>query len=461
MNQIIKSFSIKGLFGSTDLFVPFGEDIKILIGENGLGKTQVLNMFYYTLTKRFDKLTDFVFDSITLEFSEDTVEVVHKDIQTHYYAQFEPFMQETISQIGISRFEELKELAGYDEFDPDLRYSSNSSYSRRIRQIAEHSPVSPNRIRDAVIFASRNQKKHHKKEKSLYNEYSAIIDKYLANYRVLYFPTYRRVEEDLRNLGYDEDRFGINREDARLIHFGMDDVEIRFTELTQKIEQLSREGLSKISSDILGQLVRGLPEPDNEFLNTIEQRDIEIILARVGDRITADEKTRIRDIVSVSTREIEAKDHSLLYFLKKLIEIYDRQRNFDDAIKTFRDVCNGYLVNKKIVYDESNIKIYVQADGSSEHLNLSKLSSGEKQIISIFARIYLPKDDCKFIVLFDEPELSLSIFWQRKLLPHMVDSGSCKFMLVVTHSPFIFENELDKYAVDLDQYLKPLVSVMS
>ena len=63
-------------------------------------------------------------------------------------------------------------------------------------------------------------------------------------------------------------------------------------------------------------------------------------------------------------------------------------------------------------------------------------------------------DSKSFIVLFDEPELSLSIFWQKLLLPDIVASQKCKFLLSVTHSPFIFENELSKYAIGLSQYIK-------
>ena len=41
----IKLFEIIGLFGTDDVSIPFNDNYKILIGENGLGKTQVLIMF--------------------------------------------------------------------------------------------------------------------------------------------------------------------------------------------------------------------------------------------------------------------------------------------------------------------------------------------------------------------------------------------------------------------------------
>jgi len=60
----------------------------------------------------------------------------------------------------------------------------------------------------------------------------------------------------------------------------------------------------------------------------------------------------------------------------------------------------------------------------------------------------------EFILLFDEPELSLSIEWQKLLLPDILKSGKCRLLLAVTHSPFIFDNELDLNANDLDIFVR-------
>jgi predicted ATPase len=55
-------------------------------------------------------------------------------------------------------------------------------------------------------------------------------------------------------------------------------------------------------------------------------------------------------------------------------------------------------------------------------------------------------DPGKKIVLIDEPELSLSIDWQKRLLTDVISAPSCEQLLAITHSPFIFENELDPFA---------------
>lgn len=89
---------------------------------------------------------------------------------------------------------------------------------------------------------------------------------------------------------------------------------------------------------------------------------------------------------------------------------------------------------------------------SKQPILLKNLSSGEKQIISLFSKLYLNTDE-KNIILFDEPELSLSILWQKRLLPDIINSNRCSFIAIITHSPFIFDNEFRERAIDIKDYI--------
>lgn len=427
--KIIKSFSIKGLFGTTDVNIPFDENVKILIGENGMGKTQVLNILNYTLNQRFEKLAEYNFESVFLEFeSGKKVKINRQNIR---YS--DTVINKIIERIGVQKFLNMKKKKN----DINISYIQHLSDSLSLPIESILKALQGGEIEDTSELLS-----------STLNQYKVILTEQLSNFQILYFPTYRKIEQDLQNLGYDED-------DERLINFGMTDVENRFNKLTKQIQSLSTEGLANISGEILSQLAEeGIPKIDKTMLNNIDKKDIDIIFARAGNKISTEQKERIKTIVK--TGNIQAKDEFLLYFLQKLIHIYDKQREIDNSIKDFRDVCNKYLYNKTLIYDESKIEIYIQLnDNSQTRLPLAKLSLGERQIISIFSEIYLSPPDCNFIVLFDEPELSLSIFWQRNLLPDIYNSGKCPFLFAVTHSPFVFENYLDKYAVALSQYLTP------
>ncbi len=454
MNNI-KSFSVYGFLGTDDVEIIFNEDksIKILIGENGTGKTQLLNIFYYTLTTNFIRLSEFLFDEIKLVFDQEEIVItrdevdkyIQKDIQDNHR---HPIVKEIIDLIGASQFNRLRKEITVSRSLKRATISIDSAYPN-LREIAPIEYI----VDILKSDTDRLSRKNIKLTQSLSN-YAKRIKNNLSQTDVLYFPTFRRVEGELHDFGYHEEEIFLSNEDSQLIHFGMNDVQKQFSNIQNTIDQLLKQGFSDISSEILSQLlVEEQDITDQDFWENLDENDVETLLSRVGSRISDTQKQGIREILV--SKELKPRDAYLNLFLKKLVQIYSAQKELDNSVKQFREVCNRYLINKQVFYDESAIKIFVRSDKTLSKIPLSKLSSGEKQIISMFSKIYLFKSDKRFIVLFDEPELSLSIVWQRSLLPDIINSGKCDFLLAVTHSPFIFENELDKYAVGLSEYVKP------
>lgn len=65
------------------------------------------------------------------------------------------------------------------------------------------------------------------------------------------------------------------------------------------------------------------------------------------------------------------------------------------------------------------------------------LSAGEKQLLYILLTVFL-MDDKPTVLLMDEPELSLHIEWQEKLIKSIrLLNPKCQIILT-THSPSIF-----------------------
>ena len=394
----IKSFSVYGLFGTEEnVIIPFNDNIKILIGENGIGKTQILNIFYYTLTRNFFKLGEFNFDKLILEFrdkksikiSKSSVDELIKEIYEN------PIVKDFIDEVGYSQFEILR-----------TRFIQSKGNKRKLEMEFEYNPkFRKYPIRHIFRAFELIEMNRGNLSNSFFSNCEKEIECGIEGSDIMYFPTYRRVEEDLHNLGYNNDEL-LNQENT-LIQFGMDDVQKRFNQIESTIDKLLKEGFSKITSEILSQLVKGFSHTDNSFLSKVDKNDIEIILARVGKELSENDKDEIRQ--SVLNQSFE--NPSLTYILKKLVEIYEKQKELDNSVKKFRDICNQYLINKKVFYDESAIKIFIKSEKTDSEIALSKLSSGEKQIISIFSKIYLSDSKKRFIVLFDEPELSLSIFY--------------------------------------------------
>lgn len=184
----------------------------------------------------------------------------------------------------------------------------------------------------------------------------------------------------------------------------------------------------------------------------IDLDKLSIALDRIGDEIDNYDKEMIKQLVSTSEIYNE-KNIYLLNLIKNLIHSYEKQSAYDERVKKFVAVCNSYLNGKSYIYDERNVELGIYRDNSKTPISIQSLSSGEKQVISIFSKLYIEEvKDC--IILFDEPELSLSIKWQEKFLPDIVDSKKCSTLIAVTHSPFIFENRFDHLAKNMGEYLE-------
>jgi predicted ATPase len=407
----IKSFKITGLFGTDTVFIPFEDKVKILIGENGIGKTQVLNIFYYALTKNLFKLSRCHFQTLEIVLENGKRLFIEKDLIKELTREVNSYLK---------RYEQKYRS---DLFDTDERDMISRHQIERLRKY------------EKVL---ERQVDEYFQDNTFY--------KSIFNSGVLYFPTYRRVEEDLHNLGYNNRYLQVRQDN--LIQFGMDDVKARFNSIENTIDRLLKEGLSQFTKDILTVVIDD-SNPNKEILEKIDEKDLEIILSRIGDQIPEAQKNAVKNAVANN----EIRNPLSAYLLQKLVDVYEKQKELDNSVKKFRDVCNKYLENKKVYYDESAIEIYIKSTRTNEKIDLKHLSSGEKQIISIFSKVYLAKQDERFTILFDEPELSLSMPWQKQLLPDIMASNKCDFLLAVTHSPFIFDNELDQYAVGINEYI--------
>ena len=66
----LKLFEIKNLFNQYDVSIPLDSNINIFLGENGMGKTTILNCLYCVLSGNFENLSTVVFDTIVLTLAD-------------------------------------------------------------------------------------------------------------------------------------------------------------------------------------------------------------------------------------------------------------------------------------------------------------------------------------------------------------------------------------------------------
>lgn len=450
----ISRFKISKLFGYQDVDIDFSDRYKILIGENGLGKTTILNALYFILNKKFKDLNKLKFENIELTFTNKSkinftkndlnffVEGRNRDQET----QFFQLLRDKIKKDQVEKLKKI--ILDKNSNDLDKRFAVVSELNKiDIKINAPTKYIFDNVIKFIEEFETINFQK--------------VLDVLETNItsKILYFPTYRRIESQMESfklqkrihkqglLWAEEDDYSSSKFDDNL-KFGMEDVKIRIENLTEEIREMSLLGFSKITGDLLSQLSNEFK--DNKLKNKVDNKKLQIILDRVGNSISIDDKENIINYIKSGDKN----NKGLLYLIDKLIDLYNEQEKLDVSIKKFAEICNNYLKLKQFVYDESSVSLNIVRHNSKDTIELEQLSSGEKQIVSLFSKIYLEEDD-SFIILFDEPELSLSIFWQQTLLSDILLSKRCNFLLTVTHSPFIYdENGMDKYAFGLTEYIK-------
>lgn len=109
-------------------------------------------------------------------------------------------------------------------------------------------------------------------------------------------------------------------------------------------------------------------------------------------------------------------------------------------INKFLSAVNKFLDGKEIKIVKPNILDYfssitVEFDDNSSVATLDVLSSGERHILTIiYTATYISQ---KKVVLIDEPEISLHIDWQRKLISRISEQLSEIQIIACTHSPMI------------------------
>ncbi|OLF58663.1 hypothetical protein BTN33_13860 [Aeromonas veronii] len=429
---MINFISIHGLHGERDVTLNFDGNIKIIIGDNGSGKTTVLSALYAILSQNFHKLSKIDFECIEVLFSSGDNIVIKKDSLG---------IGKYIELLEHSALEGLNNIVSPDELLELLRTISKVTYLKAqhitsFRNLARKSRWSTREAYDRLIYVARRIF-NDENETDISDEIKEIINRNVSG-NLLYLPTYRRVEEGLNTLGYLEDDFSSA---DQLIQFGMNDVKARFRKIKNELKDSAVKLYTNLNGKMLTQLASDYKASEHEFEKIRKTDELKIVLSRVGDSISQSTKQRILNLISNGVIQQE-RYHPLVFVLSNLVDVYLEQKETDDAIKLFVDVANKYLVNKEVIYDENNVDIKVINKKTKTEVDLENLSSGEKQFISLFSKLYLDKVN-DYIIIFDEPELSLSIEWQTTLLPDIIDSKRCKFLVAATHSPFIFDNILD------------------
>ena len=112
-------------------------------------------------------------------------------------------------------------------------------------------------------------------------------------------------------------------------------------------------------------------------------------------------------------------------------------QEFSAAKTKFQDIIDDLFkdTGKKIVRTENEIRF----SQIGETLVPYQLSSGEKQMLVILLTV-LVENNLPYVLFMDEPEVSLHIEWQQRLIETILDLNPNVQIILTTHSPAVIMN---------------------
>ena len=135
--------------------------------------------------------------------------------------------------------------------------------------------------------------------------------------------------------------------------------------------------------------------------------------------------------------EIGGEKPSFSDYRLKATNFPEQATRINERIRMFYDTVNRLFAKteKTIEIDpHTNHMIFMDGD---EIIPLYKLSSGENQLLVILLRVFLMEEQ-SYILLMDEPEISLHIEWQYKLFEEIRKLNPNCQIITSTHSPSLF-----------------------
>ena len=410
MNYIEK-VTIKKFWGDKLVNLKFGDKENFLIGVNGSGKTTIINLIVSVLEANFTILDKTQFESISL-FLKPTKKGQKKSrlVVTKKDNESTPFPN-IIYQIFEGR-EKVFEIH-LDDLAEERIYRNRKFEYDRVKSI-------------------RN-----------YNTHNKDLNSFLSK---LFNVTWLSIHRGDFNSNYREERNKESLVDIKLREFSRS-----FTGYVNEINREAKFETDEFQKHIFLSLIS--TESETQLYNILDKIDIEKEkedLAKIYTLFnlkTSEYKGKLNRYASEYEKSYKKKANKSLSFndaeylvgmkrihsvIQKWQELLKKQNIIYQSKETFISIINELLQRKDLIVNERN-ELIVKTQSEKE-FDLKFLSSGEKQLVIIFGEALLQKHK-PHIFIADEPELSLHIEWQEKLVSSLKLLNPFAQLIFATHSP--------------------------
>ena len=436
--MIIKDVEVKGFWGRTTATASFFTDVTIFIGLNGTGKTTFINLISAVLTVDLFQLSSLQFEEITINLVDLNKNSRRKITVTN--------SQEGSSASTLNVFNVYKYKVGTNTYTVSL--TPDARFKR---------PVTEREV--FLRFLSPEVRR----------QYSALKQEISSLVEISQISVYRQVS----NESFEADpRQRVTAVDERLQQLFE-----RFSRYQLKLETQLNERSTLFQQEALGSLLYNeeFDEFNSQRLNEVSEIDLETqedklskAFKELGIKGKSEQirnhinklREALQGLKSPNEKKYVSVDDvfalPLIYRTNRIIDALNKseedKRKIIEPRQKFFDTLQSFMTNKKFQYDNKKSGLFFALEGvSNEVFPWSSLSSGEKQLLIQFMEVIL-QEGRTLIFIADEPELSLHVTWQEKLLKALRDLNENAQLIVATHSPDIVA-DFGKNVIDMEKVI--------
>ena len=428
-NYFIESFKIKKLWGHRDIDRTFHKDVNILIGPNGSGKTTILNILHSILSGDLRSISKVNFEQVKIRlrsFKGRSVRTIKVDIEDDFL-KLKVGQKEHSAPISI--------LSGQRPVRSSLRYlyeRDNAIRNMLSEEIdGESTPLVPLvwlPVSRRLPVTEYEEERHTRTEplESVDLRLEKLLDALSRYHSGLIASLSKRYKD-------------FEREVLSVILYSKDQDKLNSISFSSPAKAKTEKEQLLRAFEAAGLLDEQMQNRINEHFVAVEEvvkrsRKGKSVHLGLEDIFVLPLIGRTQDMVKYAGELEEDREH-----------IFALLRHYEEAV-------NSFLDDKFVEVDDSgDLKI---KSSSGPNLDWHFLSSGEKQILILLTEALLRVNE-PVVYIADEPELSLHIRWQVKLLESLISldkslktPGEQMQVIVATHSPDIVGNFQDK-VIDL------------
>lgn len=426
------------VYGYLDFDVQFHAGVTFLIGVNGSGKTTILRLVEALLAPSFRDLITIPYGEISISF-EDKKKLI-KITAKKTKKQFELSSSEVEQPLAFQLIDEdqlavmlSRERRGADIFDEyQVKYSNNETF-KYISDINEPVILGLERTYKSINESSkefyldlypeiRRPSSRSLRERGVVHGALAVG---LMESQILVQDAYRHC----RNI--ESKKFEIMREKIFTSAFKYYDASIIENIGSIMLNQKERKNILEKKAEIGSTLRKiGLATETNDGLETFFQK-----LAKL---FASNESTK------------ESKGYAIEWIINKaqIDRMLDLIRAIDGHRSSINDIyapINKFIEIVNFFYNDTGKSIKIDAVGqlifekpNKQCTNIEALSSGERQLLIMFAHLIFNKYGNKSnVFIIDEPELSLHLKWQESFVKKAIKANANAQLILATHSPEI------------------------